>query len=128
MCLSHKGSRKECLLCIPNFFFITVVFLQEFSLYPNPGQAGVKRSDGVSQGHEFFLFTPYHRGLKLRDPLMIDRAGHTSREELLKVLKEKEGPLALELVPSSPPCHFSKTYNSLHSTSSLRAWGTGKSY
>lgn len=32
---------------------------------------------------------------------MIDRAGHTSREELLKVLKGKEGPLPQGLVLSS---------------------------
>lgn len=80
--------------------FKGVIFLQEFSLYPNPGQAGVKRSDDVSQGHGLSLSTSHYRGFKLRDPLVIDRAGHTSREELLKVLKGSEGPLAQGLVPS----------------------------
>lgn len=62
--------------------FKGVIFLQEFSLYPNPGQAGVKRSDDVGQGH---LSISHYKGFKFRDPLVIDRAGHTSREELLKV-------------------------------------------
>lgn len=87
--------------------FKGVIFLQEFSLYPNPGQAGVKRSDDVGQGH---LSISHYKGFKLRDPLVID-AGPTSREELLKVLKGKEGPLAqgLVLFPSTPPI---RTYRS----------------
>lgn len=58
----------------------------------DPNQAGVKRSDDVSQGHGFSLSISHYRGFKVRDPLMIDRAGHTSTEELLKVLKGEEGP------------------------------------
>lgn len=69
-----------------------VVFLQVFSLYPNPGQAGVKRSDDVSRGHGFSLSISHYRGFKLRDPLVIDWAGHTPREELLTVLEGEETP------------------------------------
>lgn len=89
--------QKGMLTLYFQILFKGVIFLQEFSLYPNPGQAGVKRSDDVGQGH---LSISHYKGFKLRDPLVIDRAGHTSREKLLKVLKGKEGPLAQGLVLS----------------------------
>lgn len=93
--------QKGMLTLYFQILFKGVIFLQEFSLYPNPGQAGVKRSDDVGQGH---LSISHYKGFKLRDPLVIDGAGPTSREELLKVLKGKEGPLAqgLVLFPSTP--------------------------
>ena len=117
--------QKGMLTLYFQILFKGVIFLQQFSLYQNSGQAGVKRSDDVGQGH---LSISYYKGFKLRDPLVIDRAGHTSGEELLKVLKGKEGPLAQGLVLSF-----------LHSTPSeltavptqhtqLRAGGTGRSY
>lgn len=51
---------------------------------------------------------------------MIDRAGHTSREKLLKVLKGKKDPLTQGLALSLPPPHSSSSYNSPNSAHSFR--------
>lgn len=115
--------RKECLLYY--FKFCSKIYFPPGILPLSKSWSGrCQRSDDVGQGH---LSISHYKGFKLRDPLVIGRAGPTSEKNSLKCTERKGRSVAqgLVLFPSTP---LHQNLLRLPLQHILRARGTGRSY